>query len=206
VACKKVRVDKSFNDETRTLQVLKKSLTNHSHILGHLATIVHGIEHRILLPYTRLGDLYQFLHCGKDLNDEYNVKYDFNETFAHLPPPGSNHMFKALLYQCWSLADAVERLHNGIVDEKSSNSGSPVCAHMDLKPDNILIQQDEDSIVGKWMISDFGISVIHCIYDVENQARPKLLSSLNYLGHKTVMTRPERQIGTHLPGPRDQAL
>jgi serine/threonine protein kinase len=167
-------------------------MTKHSHILEHLAMIVHGTEHYILLPYARLGDLYQFLHCGKD--PEYNVKYDFGETFVNLPPPG-RIIFAALLNQCWSLAGAVKFLHNGIVDGKTSKSGNPVCAHMDLKPDNILIQCAEDSIVGKWMISDFGISVVH--YGLGNHARPKLLSSLDRLSHKTMKTRPKRKIGTY---------
>jgi serine/threonine protein kinase len=119
-----------------------------------LATVEHGPKLYILLPYAKYGDLGDFLHCGigPDKKINYNFDYRFNKV-------RNNDIRLPLLHQCWVLADALAWLHTGIAIEKSSST--VFCVHMDLKLANILIQDDPKSAVGKWMISDFGISESH---------------------------------------------
>ncbi|OOF99182.1 hypothetical protein ASPCADRAFT_204847 [Aspergillus carbonarius ITEM 5010] len=70
-----------------------------------------------------------------------------------------------------------------------------MCAHLDLKPDNILIRKADDSIVGKWMISDFGISAIEPHRD---GSRPALSVGYRYR-QLTIETDPKHRAGTYLP-------
>jgi len=193
VACKKLRVDKDFNNEADTLQILKESLISQKHILKHLATIKHGPDRYILLPYASHGDLFQFLHCGKALDDEPSP-YNFDEKFPSISNT-TTKIAQPLLRQCWALANAVDWLHGGITIESNSSSSKVFCIHMDLKPDNILIQHDSDSIVGKWMISDFGISVTK---EKEKKENSNILSIRDWYNRFTsVNTRPRRNAGTY---------
>jgi serine/threonine protein kinase len=65
---------------------------------------------------------------------------------------------------------------------------------MDLKPANILIQHDKTSKVGRWMISDFGISVFK--EETKPQAAP-IGSIGDYYSQLTINTRPKRHEGTY---------
>lgn len=195
-------MDKNFKEEVDTLQILKESLTSQDHILKHLATIKHGFDRYILLPYASLGDLYQFLHCGRDVDDDYDSrKYNFKDRFREIPDPGSGDVSRPLLKQCRALAGALKWLHSGLDIESSSNSSTVYCAHMDLKPDNILIQPDGNSIVGKWMISDFGISVVHENKRTKNSNIVSVRDWYEwYERHSptfTLNTQPKRNSGTY---------
>jgi serine/threonine protein kinase len=153
----------------------------------HLTTIEHGPNRYILLPYARYGDLELFLHCG--MGPGGKRKYDFNEYF---PEVRNGNVTHHLLRQCWSLASALEWLHNGITIEKTSNT--VFCVHMDLKPANILIQPDIDSKVGKWMISDFGISVLK---EKAKPQGPEIGTVGDYATQLTMNTEPKRPEGTY---------
>jgi serine/threonine protein kinase len=155
----------------------------------HLTIIEHGHNLYILLPYARYGDLELFLHCGIIGRER---KYDFDEYF---PDVRNGDVTHDLLRQCWSLANALEWLHNGIPNEKTSNT--IFCVHMDFKPANILIQSDPDSKVGKWMISDFGISVLK---EEAKPHGPEIGTVGDYatqLTVNTMNTRPKRSRGTY---------
>jgi serine/threonine protein kinase len=192
VACKKFRVDRDFYSEADTLQILKESLVSQTHILKHLATIKHGPDCYILLPYASHGDLYQFLRCGRPVDDE-PPPYNFGQKFPLISK--TPKIAGPLLKQCWALANAVNWLHDGITIESNTNSSKVFCIHMDLKPDNILIQQDNQSIVGKWMISDFGISVTK---EKRRENNPNIISIRDWYNKLTsVNTRPRRNVGTY---------
>ena len=165
------------------LQVLKESLTLHHRIMLHLTTIEHGSNCYILLPFAQRGDLELFLHCG--VGPDGKKKYDFDVDF---PEVRNGDITQLLLSQCWSLASALEWLHNGITIEGSSSAVK--CVHMDLKPANILIQLDPDSAVGKWMISDFGISVLR-------EEDPRFVSIGDYYSQLTMNLEPRRNRGTY---------
>jgi serine/threonine protein kinase len=124
-------------------------------VLLHLAILQHGEDHLILLPWAKHIDLQIFLLEGKDLDG--NQVYDFDAEF-----PGLKDVtfIKDVYTQMANIAEALEWLHKGI------NTGGPdgkkvYFAHMDLKPNNILIDDvddEEPSTVGKWVLTDFGIS------------------------------------------------
>ena len=67
-------------------------------------------------------------------------------------------------------------------------------AHMDLKPGNILVDRDPDSPIGRWMLSDFGISVFK---EDTNKQDSEYVSILDYYSQVTIKTRPKRGEGTY---------
>ncbi|RAH81793.1 kinase-like protein [Aspergillus japonicus CBS 114.51] len=187
VACKRfegVRKLQDFETELANLQNLKSSLTNQAHILQHLTTISHGPQYYILFPYAELGDLDQFLLDGAGL-------YDFRQRFPLIAPHSTPDNYKPLLYQCWALASALDWLHNGI----KIKTRDIKCAHMDLKPDNILIMKDSSSTVGKWVISDFGISVA----EHDRHSRAHALSIRDLYREVTIDRLAVPQLGTYQP-------
>jgi serine/threonine protein kinase len=183
VACKRFKAREDFNKEVHNLHILKESLTQHERIMLHLASIEHCSNYYILLPYAEHGDLEQFLHCGIGLKGK--VIYDFDECFSGVRE--HSNIAPPLLRQCLELSDALEWLHNGVTITKISKD--VIFAHMDLKPANILIQHDARSVVGKWVISDFGISVW--------KEEPKQHGPYPQLSELTVNTQPKRLGGTY---------
>jgi serine/threonine protein kinase len=155
--------------------------------MKHLTTIEHGKHRYILLPYAAYGDLEVFLHCG--IAPDGDRKYDFNKFF---PGVKDRDITIPLLGECWSLANALDWLHNSI--EIATSASTVFCAHMDLKPANVLIWPDQGSVVGKWMISDFGISVFK---EETQQPDPEYGSIGDYVSQVTMNTRPKRQEGTY---------
>ncbi|PYI31515.1 kinase-like protein [Aspergillus indologenus CBS 114.80] len=185
IACKKFEGNtrlQDFKTELSNLRNFKNSLTSQAHILQHLTTFAHGPEYYILFDYAEHGDLYQFLSDGAG-------RYHFREEFPGVASLETSKTHEALLYQCWALTSALHWLHNKITVKTEIIR----CAHMDLKPDNILIMRDSESIVGKWMISDFGISV------TQNDRRTQALS-IRDLYHEVTINKPAfHEIGTYQP-------
>lgn len=148
VAVKTFEVREDAADEVRNLKLLKKSLTTNNNIALHLGLIDHGSQCLIIFPRATLGDLWQFLYCGNppDDVDRQRHAYRFHERF---PRAGKNgvDIASALLEQARDLAAALNFLHTprGIDDTMT------FCAHMDLKPDNILIYDggNDRLIVGR---------------------------------------------------------
>ena len=121
----------------------------------HLATIIHGPSFNILLPLARYGDLELFLNGGISYSrsEKGDKVYDPVVRFPKLNP---DNLPRALMDECALLADGLRWLH----DELRVRADRDLyCAHMDLKPSNVLVDHDPDSPVGRWMLSDFGISV-----------------------------------------------
>ena len=152
MAFKVVPDREDFQIETRNLDFLKESLSSHKHIVLHLAAIIHGSEFYIFLPYTELGSLEVFLCRGVDESPGTNLEkiaYNFDDYF---PPDKLKpiHMLKQMLNLCGALSF----LHDGLKIGQSDT----YCAHMDLRPQNILIFCSDIEPLGKWKISDFGIS------------------------------------------------
>jgi serine/threonine protein kinase len=153
----------------------------------HLTTIEHGLRRYIMLPYAQYGDLEVFLHGG--YASKKVKKYEFDHVFKL----GDRDLIISLLAECVVLADALKWLHSQISIERTSDK--VFCAHMDLKPANILIlPPDSKNLVGKWKISDFGISVFR--EDTE-QHDPEYGSIGDYISQVTMNTRPKRQEGTY---------
>lgn len=161
----------------------------------HLATITHNRIHYILLPFADHLDVNVFLRCG--ISDDRKVLYNFREKFPWVAEPSdpmSSVVTRDLLRQCDNLADALKWLHEGM--HVASSPDPLFCAHMDLKPANILIlgPTSEDMRVGRWMISDFGISVFRT---QQKDQDTKFATPLDYYNQLTLQTRPKRAEGPY---------
>lgn len=137
------RGSRSYQTERRNLDLFKKGVTDCDVILKNFASFVHGSSLNILYPLADL-DLHTFL--------KGNYTAFQNRAVAFKP----RHM----LGQIRSLASALQFLHAELyIDGQMSE-----CAHLDLKPDNILVfWRDDggtDECAGQWKITDFGISVV----------------------------------------------
>jgi serine/threonine protein kinase len=93
------------------------------------------------------------------------------------------------------VADALKWLHGGITMVGNSN---PIrFAHMDLKPNNILIDSDDGySAVGKWVLTDFGISAFK---EDDGADADNLMSIRDYYQNLTINTTPRRDSGAYQP-------
>lgn len=60
-----------------------------------------------------------------------------------------------LIHEVAGLANALDYLHDGL---HSPDGEHFICIHHDIKPDNILIFHDPMAPVGRWKITDFGVS------------------------------------------------
>lgn len=131
----------------------------------------------ILLPLAELRDLDVFLRGGyialDDTRDQRKV-YDFSEEFPGMVPPNPL-LHVALFNQLFEVASALVWLHE---DLRILGSLDRYCAHMDLKPGNILITRDEKSQVGRWVISDFGIS----LFDKSTNRKALKVNSIRDVG------------------------
>ena len=181
MACKKYRNDRSredFHMELRNLEYLKADIGQGKRsIMLHIASIVHGDDFMILLPLAELRDLEVFLRCGFEAQDytrEEVMVYDFDREFPSLTPSIlQGALFKELL----NIASALVWLHE---DLHIQGSLDIYCAHMDLKPENILVTRGSGSPVGKWMISDFGISIL----DQRTDRLASNIRSIRDVGHR----------------------
>lgn len=161
----------------------------------HLGTIEHGKNHYILLDYAEGGDLEQFLNGGI-INGPAVPQYNHRSLFPSLH---EEDLPIHLMKQCIGLAGALRWLHGNI--ELDDGKGKTSCVHMDLKPSNILIMLDPSSKVGKWKISDFGISVVKS-EDSQSDGNVISVGDLSRIGEQskannTVNTRPRRHVGAY---------
>ena len=121
----------------------------------YVSSIIHGTSLDILLPLAEYRDLEIFLNRGYDNSEEPHQQiYDFKEKFPSCITPEFPIQVMA---EFSHVVDGLRWLH----DELTVRGDHDVyCAHMDLKPDNILVAHDQEKCpVGKWMLSDFGLSV-----------------------------------------------
>ncbi|MCJ1329322.1 hypothetical protein MMC10_006001 [Thelotrema lepadinum] len=155
-ALKSIQIKEDFFQEVRNLGILKESLTSHDRIIQHHATFIQGNTYHILLPRAKFGDLALFLNEGQAVFGD-GQSYQFDEQF---PNYRRGNSAGDLLNQTASIADALKWLHH---DLRIEGEADLYLLHMDLKPGNILIMEDDTSsrksTVGKWVLTDFGISV-----------------------------------------------
>jgi serine/threonine protein kinase len=131
LARKRIPLISNWQREVANLNILRGSRLGHKHIMQHVGTLRVGKQFNIFFEWAD-QDLAKFLQGDLD----------------HGPKP--------LLQQVMQLASALHYLHYQIV---SGDGSTIICCHMDLKPNNILVLQEQGYPVGKWMIADFGISV-----------------------------------------------
>lgn len=143
------RGGRSYQTERRNLDLFKKGAATCSVILQNFASFVHGSTLNIIYPLADV-DLHTFL-VG-----DYS---GFSDRAALFKP-------RHLLGQIESLASALQFMHAELyIDGERSE-----CAHLDLKPENVLVfwptgripqnTRENNDPAGLWRISDFGLSVI----------------------------------------------
>jgi serine/threonine protein kinase len=176
------------------MRLLKESLNKNENISLHEAIIEQGSEENlrvfIIFPRAPFGDLWQFLHGGKAFDDSVK-SYDFASRFPKAVDDNVDPA-PALLKQCRDLAGALKFLHKGF----PVNNTNFFCAHMDLKPNNILIFDggSGDDAVGKWKLCDFGISAFK---ESERPDISEVLSVGDYHAQNTMNTKARRDPGPY---------
>lgn len=135
-----------FRDEIKQLNALRDSETSHKAILWHLCTLEVGRDVSILSKYADGGNLDHFLH-GKQLNGQ-----------DHWAADNTVLSWTDILSQALQVASALEFLHN---HRTFRDSGRGPVYHSDLKPSNVVIVRGEGCPAGIWMLTDFGLSVLH---------------------------------------------
>jgi serine/threonine protein kinase len=128
------------------------------------------------------------------IGNSYNIFYDEAQLDLETLLSGEYHPYysdsamapKALVGEAWFLAGALHFLHHRLVIQRKRF----LCCHLDLKPASILIVRSGDSRVGKWMLSDFGVSIIKTearsrslpvnMYRDEDQRAVAVTESLRY--------------------------
>ena len=125
--------------ERETLSMLRSGLFENCRVMQSLGSITRGLNMDIFFPLAQL-DLEELLYDQKSID------------FIKQPVSPID-----LINEMGDLAEALDYLHTG---EKLRNSeGGPwICAHMDLKPANIVIVAIPYLPVGRWKITDFGLS------------------------------------------------
>jgi serine/threonine protein kinase len=119
----------------------------------YVSSIIHGTSLDILLPLAEYRDLEIFLNRGYDSESPPQKIYDFKDAFPSCETP---EFPIQVMTEFFHVAGGLRWLH----DELTVGGDHDVfCAHMDLKPDNILVARDQRCPVGKWMLSDFGLSI-----------------------------------------------
>ncbi|KAL8377333.1 hypothetical protein RB595_008157 [Gaeumannomyces hyphopodioides] len=119
----------------------------------------------VIFPFAELGNLWQFLNgsCAVGDVDGTFQFLSFDQRFPALASSSQGttvitgeELRTRLLEQCLALAGALRFLH-GRIEHRDMIY---LLAHMDLKPNNIIISSHPSSPVGVWKLADFGISVI----------------------------------------------
>lgn len=181
---------------------LKQSLDKNQSIAIHYAIIAEkqqtGAIYRIISQYATLGDLHQFLQGGVT-SDHQNQKitlYDMDSKFPLVR--GENEgLVSALFEQCAQIAEALKFLHTGFI---IPDGRKIKCAHMDLKPDNILIFEDHHHpVVGKWKLADFGISVIRGTTESPGPILASVKDLYIKVMDRTIQTMPRQTPATYQP-------
>ncbi|CAD6579226.1 MAG: hypothetical protein ASARMPREDX12_009098 [Alectoria sarmentosa] len=178
----------SFRREFRRLGWVKEAKED-IRIMKHIAALAHGANVMILLPMAEHFDLDVFLRHGfKPTRDtkEAEKLYDFNTRFPGLK---DDELSAALIKELCELASAVQWLHEG---NEASQSLYRSLAHMDLKPENILVAEDRSSLIGKWMLTDFGVSLFSLSQEVSSGQSARTTAS-------SYFDEPRRGCGTYQP-------
>ncbi|RAL04452.1 protein kinase family protein [Aspergillus ibericus CBS 121593] len=139
IARKRFAIGQYFRFEVKNLKQLRSALAHHDRILPYLATVTVGCDFNIISPLADM-DLEGFLSGEQG-------RYPNDRCFT----------MKDLVTEAANVADALNFLHEDLRSEELGLT----CCHRDLKPANILVFFEGNMLpVGKWKITDFGISSI----------------------------------------------
>lgn len=166
MACKRITAKTvagklNFDAEQRTLLQFKSCITNHEGIMQSFASFIHGSDFIILSPWADGRDLHLFLTRPDEVLDNYM------ERSIRFTPDN-------LLTESYNLARALNFLHYEMVSPRGKKLR---CAHLDLKPENVLVSflpgdRASEAPVGRWKISDFGLSKVEEAVTTEGRVIP----------------------------------
>ena len=120
-----------------------------------MASLIYGADVMILLPFADLYDLEVFFREGCKVTESTDYAeeiYNFNVEFWDLT---DGKLQDGIKREAFGLAEALRWLHNEL---RLYREHPHYMAHMDVKPENILIFRDQGSPIGKFKLSDFGVS------------------------------------------------
>jgi serine/threonine protein kinase len=175
VALKEIKSLK-YDIEIENLSSLREKLSSHTRIVTFLAAVSLGHDKLFILSPLADMDLGDFIRKPQDPSFEISLRNLVNELA--------------------NVADALKFLHSGL---KGHMNQIFACCHMDLKPENILIFREEGHPVGRWCITDFGISTIKETNPPLHNSGNKLLEQPMTVGmvHEATKTCPKRGQGTY---------
>lgn len=141
------------DQEIACLRYIAESTTYHPHVAKFLGAFRSQDEVYILLPLMAWGNLEAFLTHGQ-ASSSFKGHQDAVKAFRDSRLSDEEKKL-AILDQMANVAGALSFLHNDLItkDRKSIR-----IAHLDLKPDNILLNPDSQAPLGKWFLADFGVS------------------------------------------------
>lgn len=183
---------KDFLKEVKSLDFLRESLVDQTHIAVHLAAIVRGPKFYLFLELTELGDLEVLLNGGNELRQnswdtrDGDRKYRFDEKFP-------NARKVNFVEELEALARALDYLHKRLPK-------GIYCSHFDLKPRNILVypRNTGGANVGRWVLTDFGISSFERREPNDKSFEtPTIADVANLLESEEAPSRPSYLIGPH---------
>ena len=126
----------------------------------------HGSDFTIISPLADL-DLHTF----------------FEGTYPDFPARSLGFTPAQLLYGVSCLAGALSFLHEGL--QPVGIAGKIYCAHLDLKPENVLVVWNNREPAGRWLVHDFGTSKI------KEKSSPQTLAPGDFL-RQFSLTQPQR--------------
>jgi serine/threonine protein kinase len=129
----------------------------------------HGSDFTIISPLADL-DLHTF----------------FEGTYPDFPARSLGFTPAQLLYGASCLAGALSFLHDGL--QPVGIAGKIYCAHLDLKPENVLVVWNNREPAGRWLVHDFGTSKI------KEKSSPQTLAPGDFL-RQFSLTQPQRTPG-----------
>jgi serine/threonine protein kinase len=154
MACKRITAKTpagklNFDAEQRALKQFKSCITDNKNIMQSFASFIHGSDFIILSLWATGRDLSLFLTRPDEILDNYMARS------IRFTPDN-------LLTEAYNLACALKFLHWELFTTRGKMLR---CAHLDLKPENVLVSflpedRASEAPVGRWKISDFGLSKV----------------------------------------------
>ena len=135
-----------------------------------------------------LGTLSVFFPVAEFDLDDYLFGRKSRPSICQYPVDPAN-----LFEEFACLAHALDYLHTGI--RLTEGGEHLVCVHHDLKPENILVVAEPGAPVGRWKITDFGLSRIKKATDPSTGT----ISYNHVPSVRASLTSPKRRRGTFQP-------
>ena len=180
VVFKEFSAKADYKREVENLRSLSSRLSDHRNLIHCIQAVSQVDSYRVFMHYAECGTLQHLLE-GKITDGSIVTE------------PCS------LVYAFRNLVDGVAHLRSGLSVRKNM-----YCAHLDLKPDNILIYPNPrgETGAGVWKVSDFGISSYKGDQDefaVQGLYSPAPSGGGTYTRRQPRMTGPRDQSGAYCP-------